>query len=149
MGNNSGAEWQIIATLAGVMLTGFGVLVGHWVPIWHGQLRRWVRDRDAILREHDRVAADLAGVIKERDELRASLNSASQGSTVSRDLITGLQEQIDEMKRDFTQRLDDAVGYILELTQHIVNGDTGPLPEPPASLTDELRERIASRKHAD
>ncbi len=141
-------EQQIIATLAGIMLTGVGAFAGRYVPIWYGQWRRWSRDRAVILNEHDALAKQLSEVAHERDELRASLNSASQGSNINRELIDGLKQRIDEMEGRLDEQalaFADAVRYIADLTTHIIEGGTEPLPHLPDSISDEVRDELRAR----
>lgn len=147
MGFNLGStEGQIIATMAGVILAGTAAFLGHYGPIWIGQLRRWFGDRKTLLHDNDSAMATLDAVIKERDELRAALTAASQGSGINRGLIDALQSQIDEMRTTFSTKLAEAVQYSVELTIHIMDGDySRPLPEAPESISDEVRAKLNAR----
>ncbi len=140
MGNT---EQQVIVALATVILTGVSAFLGNRVPKWWSAYQRWHKDRSLLLQEHAAIVEQRDAALRERDELREHLQTAKMGSDLSRDRFDSMQAQIDEMRRDFTTRLDDAVRYIVILTVRIRDGKSGPLPDPPVSISEDVRAEIA------
>lgn len=144
--------------LIGIVVASVSAFLGHFVPQWFHEMKRWVRDREGLLREHERASAEVNALRREREQLYASLAAAAQGSLLNHELIRDLQSRMGTLENRADEQqlaLADAVRYIADLVVHIKAGDGGDaaltMPPIPPSISDEVRAeiaaRIAQRKH--